>query len=138
MEWGVTEIILFYGFMVVKSYSSPSFSFLLSLFLLFFSVCMCVCAYIFSSKNVYFYFSIVTQIINVICRKFKNKKWKLPHQSYTNVINGTLLSKFKKFLCWHSRCGAAETSLARNHEVAGSIPGLAQWVKYSALPWAAA
>ena len=28
-----------------------------------------------------------------------------------------------------SRCGAAETNPTRNHEVAGSIPGLAQGVK---------
>ena len=28
-----------------------------------------------------------------------------------------------------SCCGAVETNLTRNHEVAGLIPGLAQWVK---------
>ena len=35
---------------------------------------------------------------------------------------------------WSSHRGVAEMNPTRNHEVAGSIPGLAPWVKDPALP----
>ena len=44
----------------------------------------------------------------------------------------TLVSSVRKQL-GSSQCGAAETNPTRNHEAAGLIPGLAQWVKGSGI-----
>ena len=45
--------------------------------------------------------------------------------------------KFKKFLnSRSSHRGAVEMNPTRKHEVVGLIPGLTQWVKNLALPWA--
>ena len=43
-------------------------------------------------------------------------------------------SKFKVSIGWSSYCGTEEMDPTRNHEVAGSIPGLAQWVTDMVLP----
>ena len=52
--------------------------------------------------------------------------------AFLTVINKSMTVKIR--IKGSSHRGAAETNLTRNHEVVGSIPGLAQWVKDPALP----
>ena len=43
--------------------------------------------------------------------------------------NRIQVEKCIRTVFWSSHDGAAETDPTRNHEVAGLIPGLAQWIK---------
>ena len=58
------------------------------------------------------------------------------HFLCTKNFTGTVSFRLKNSQDGSSCCGRVEMNLTRNCEVAGSIPGLAQWVKDLALPWA--
>ena len=61
---------------------------------------------------------------------------KLTEHCKAAIMKKKLKSLLKKIKKWSSHHGTIEINLTRNHEVAGSIPGLTPWVKDPALPWA--
>ena len=48
---------------------------------------------------------------------------------WDSLLDSAVKSNWKVMVRGSSRRGTVETNPTRNHEVAGSIPGLAQWVK---------
>ena len=55
------------------------------------------------------------------------KKWKF--KCTASILISLPLCYLTRYTSRSSRHGAMETNPTRNHEVVGSIPGLAQWVK---------
>ena len=72
---------------------------------------------------VYLYFKIILHIWNKLkILEFLRYFWRWKDRLIKNNFQS-------------SHCGTAEVNLIRNHEVEGSIPGLARWVKDLVLPW---
>ena len=65
-----------------------------------------------------------------------------PYNKYSLVVKAVnyqyswWYGQTSKVILGSSHCGTAEMTLTSIHEDAGLIPGLAQWIKDPALPWA--
>ena len=64
----------------------------------------------------------------------KEREGRVCHSVQGGPADGTQQVNIYWFRSSHH--GPGEMNLTRNHEVAGWIPGLAQWVKHLGLPWA--
>ena len=75
----------------------------------------------------------VSSLGTSICHGCGPEKQKEKKKLSTGIWNQEDSDVLKNVHCWSSRHGAVEMNPTRIHEVAGSIPGLANWVKHLVL-----
>ena len=65
------------------------------------------------------------QVQGALLNKFSLSRWSSQHSK----VNASFVETVKPPSFWSSCCSLGVMNLTRIHEDAGSIPGLAQWIK---------